>query len=79
MKRRARSYDFVQEISFRGTACKHPKVPEPRNPDEVVTSTLSEFDQWNLIDAGYIPVGIVSRCAVYNVSLTPSDSQPSMA
>ena len=68
-RRRARSYNFVQEISFRGTACTHPKVPEPSSADGVVTSSLSEFDQWNLIDAGYIPVGIVSRCAVYNVGV----------
>ncbi len=58
---KAFNYSFIQEVSFMGTACKHPALPEAGASEDVRTCTLSEAEMWNLIDVGYVPLGVVPR------------------
>merc|ERR1712019_7477 len=57
----------MQEVNFLGTACKHPGLPQPRSPDEVITSALTEQELWSICSHGYMPVSVVLAISIYNM------------
>ena len=64
VKLRAADFAFVQELTAIGSGCHHPALPAD---GAVRTSGLPEADLWALIACGRAPLGVVSRCAVFNV------------
>lgn len=69
---KAFNYSFIQEVSFMGTACNHPNLPAAAGPEDVRTCTLSETEMWNLIDCGYVPLGVVTRTCVFSIGVIGS-------
>eukprot|EP00928_Gymnodinium_smaydae_P031389 TRINITY_DN23048_c0_g1_i2.p1 TRINITY_DN23048_c0_g1~~TRINITY_DN23048_c0_g1_i2.p1 ORF type:complete len:416 (+),score=47.81 TRINITY_DN23048_c0_g1_i2:82-1329(+) len=63
------NYMMLQEISVLGTACKHPALPVPQCPDDVITSALSEQELWSLCSQGFMPRSIVMAVSIYNMGL----------
>lgn len=69
VKLSALNFGMLQEVSFLGTACRHPSLEAPRNPDDVITSGLDEQELWSLISHGYLPISVVLAVSIYNMGL----------
>lgn len=63
------NFGMLQEVSFMGTACRHPNLPTPNSADEVITSGLSEQELWSLCSNGFFPKSLVLAVSIYNMGL----------
>eukprot|EP00933_Yihiella_yeosuensis_P022333 TRINITY_DN17579_c0_g1_i3.p1 TRINITY_DN17579_c0_g1~~TRINITY_DN17579_c0_g1_i3.p1 ORF type:complete len:388 (-),score=50.52 TRINITY_DN17579_c0_g1_i3:427-1590(-) len=62
-------YLMTQEVMFMGTACKHPDLPMPSSPDDVLTSGLNEQELWSLASHGFFPKSVVMAVSIYNLGV----------
>jgi len=69
VKLSALNFSMLQEVSFCGTACKHPDLPPPRSAEEVSTSGLGEQELWSLCSHGYLPMSVVLAVSIYNMGM----------
>ncbi|CAE8640690.1 unnamed protein product [Polarella glacialis] len=63
------NYGLLTEVSFLGTACRHPALPIPMSPDDVITSGFSEQELWSLCSQGYFPKTVVMAVSIYNMGM----------
>ena len=58
----------TQEMVMMGTASRHPALAE--YSADPVTSDMTSQELWNMVNIGYLPVGLVMGVSVYSLGLT---------
>ncbi len=66
---RAMPWSGAHEMLMLGTASNHPSLGQPRSPDEVITSDMTNEEMWNMVHLGYMPMKLVLGTAVYSLGV----------